>query len=121
MKFPDTDKVAIDAAVLKRDIAMLPDAMSLPVFATGPLTIGHLRQMLDCLQYWDGPSSKMGTEKKIIAETAAGLVQELKETGQARAYRRVLSAFYYAVTGRWAALRHQGDAVINDRWKSENS
>jgi hypothetical protein len=121
MKFPDTDKVAIDAAVLKRDIAMLPDTMTIPVFVNGPMTYGKLREVLDCVACLNGPSSKTDTEKKIIAEVAAGMVQELKETGRPRAYRRILSDFYEAVTGRWAALRHQSDVVIDDRWKSKNS
>ena len=132
--FPDTDKGAKLIAAGEHEYRMLDDAQLIPITTphrfpdeTDPsdrsahftITVGQWREANAFMRRLEGPSPKVDTLKRIIAEVAAGMVRELAVKPR-KAYRKVLSIFYEVVTGRPAELHHQANAVIADRKKFQN-
>jgi hypothetical protein len=141
MPVPHAAAGAFFAEGLEQATAMYSDAMPIPVSDTSkgsvtvsptairgampiPVTEGtiSMAQFRKALEFWQrvqGPSPKQDTAKQIVAEIAAGLVQELvpKSRRRLRVYREVASLFHEAVCGYPAELKHQCDAAIRKRKK----
>jgi hypothetical protein len=114
---PDAAAMAFHAEGLERATAMFSDTMPIPVTG-GPISMAQFREALEFMQRLQGPSPKQDTAKQIIAEIAAGLVQELvPDSRRLRVYREVAGLFHQAVCGYPAELKHQRDAVIRERKK----
>jgi hypothetical protein len=126
---PHAAAIAFHAEGLARASAALSDAMPIPVtegtlnfggFVSVPkISMAQFREALEFMQRLQGPSRKQDTEKQVIAEIAAGLVQELS-TKPLRVYREVAGLFHKAVLGHFEPLRNQCDAVVRERKKYNN-
>jgi hypothetical protein len=118
MLVPDAAAAASHAEGLDQATAAFSDAMPIPV--TGVvMSMAQFREALEMMKRLHGPSPKQDTAKQILAEMAAGLVQELS-TRPLRVYREVAGLFHKAVLGHFEPLRTQCDAIIRDRKKYNN-